>query len=174
MASIDLLARFSLFNPSFCECREENKKDGNVSEEAHGSWGSLITVMAERETEDERHERWSASDMAGISLQRWDESTYSAASALLLMWGCAITSSSRPRTEGLRVGEAGASWSEGRGSECITLWQTHMDCALNYCQSSSSQRPRIPHEDNWKCLDSTGKVRPGVDINRYKITYQKG
>lgn len=27
--------------------------------------------------------------------------------------------------------------------------QTHMDCALDYCQSSSSRRPWISHEDKW-------------------------
>ncbi len=130
VASIVFLARFSHFNPSSCERKEEEKKDGSVSEEAHGSWGSLITVTTERETEDERHERWSAADMAGISPQRWDESTYSAALALLLISGCDITSSSRPSTEGLWVGEAAASWSKGKGSECITLWPTN---AYGFC-----------------------------------------
>lgn len=141
------LARFSHFNPS-CECRKEKKKDGSVSMEAHSSWGSLITVMAERETEDERRERWSAADMAGISPEmRWINlfSGY----ALLLIWGCDITSCSIPKGSESVKQESKSKW---RGSECIVVRPTnvlYIDCALNYCQSSSSQRPLIPHEDNW-------------------------
>lgn len=164
VASIVFLAGFSHFNPSSCERKEEKKKDGSVSEEAHSSWGSLITVTVERETEDERHERWSAADMAGISLQRWDESTYSAALTLLLISGCDITSSSRPSTEGSesatqqRPGQKGGEVNASRSDR-----QTHMDCALNYCQSSSSQRPlnisrrQLSYESR-KCTDSSGKV----------------
>lgn len=69
---------------------KEKKKDGSVSKEAHSSWEPLITVMTGRETQDERQERWSAADMAGISRQRWDESTYSA--AMPCCWYMAVTS----------------------------------------------------------------------------------
>lgn len=66
------LARLSHFNPSSCETewKEGRKKDGSVSEEAHGSWRSLITVMTERngrwktcETERSRHGRDLSAEM---------------------------------------------------------------------------------------------------------------
>lgn len=131
------LARFSHFNPS-CECRKEKKKDGSVSMEAHSSWGSLITVMAERETEDERRERWSAADMAGISRQRWDESTYSAAT--LCCWYEAVTSHPAQYRRALsqwsrRVSQNGeevnALWSD-RQTYCISIvhWITASLAAL--------------------------------------------
>lgn len=60
-----LLARLSHFNPSSsCQReREGRKKDGSVSEEAHGSWGSLITVRAERASEGDRHAGWKTWEM---------------------------------------------------------------------------------------------------------------
>lgn len=120
VASIVFLATLSHFNPSSCETvqKGEGKKDGSVSEEAHGSWGSLITVMTERdrgwktwEMERSRHGRNLSRDEMNQPIQR----------PLLCCWYEAVTS----HPEGLSVGEAAASWSKGRGSECITLWPTN-------------------------------------------------
>lgn len=161
-----LLARFSRFNPS-CECRKEKKKDGSVSKEAHSSWGSLITVVVERETEDERHERWSAADMAGISRQRWDESTYSGY-ALLLIWGCDITSCSTPKGSESVKQESQSKW---RGSEGIVLWPTnvrigHQNAApgTQFPEALNTSWRQLNYGSG-KCSDFSGKVSlSGPDV----------
>lgn len=87
--------------------------------------------------------------MAEISLQRWDESAYSVAFALLLIWSCDITSCSRANTEALESakqehpGQKGGEVNASRSDQ-----QKHMDFALNYCQSRISQRPSVPGEDS--------------------------
>lgn len=113
--------------------------------------------------------------MAGISLQRWDESTYSAAFAFVAdmrLWHHIL-----PETERWRCWESvkqerpcKKKKKKGRGSECIVLW--HMDWALNYCQSSCSQRLRISHEE--LCMvkmfgvqRERQLIRPNVHMHRY-------
>ena len=141
------LARLSHFNPSSCETerKEGRKKDGSVSEEAHSSWRSLITVMTERNRK--------MKDMrAGAQQQRWqeslcrDEMNQPIQRPEFCCWYEAATS----LPEGLWVSKAATFWSKERRRECARLWPLNkiMDCALNYCQSSSSQGPRISHEDN--------------------------
>lgn len=157
-----LLARFSRFNPS-CECRKEKKKDGSVSEEAHSSWGSLITVVVERETEDERPERWSAADMAGISRQRWDESTYSGY-ALLLIRGCDITSCSTPKGSESVKQESQSKW---RGSEGIVLrptknvWIRHQNAA----------RPAVPRGPEYLMKTTESLDHENVQTSVVKSAY---
>lgn len=154
----------------------KRKKDGSVSEEAHGSWGSLITVMAAGETRGMKDTRDGVQQTWQESLSR-DEMNQpiQQPSLLLLIWGCDITSSPRRSADG-----AGSRWSrsvlvkkkkkKGRGSECIVLW--HMDWALNYCQSSGSQRLRISHEE--LCMvkmfgvqRERQLIRPNVHMHRY-------
>lgn len=85
----------------------KRKKDGSVSEEAHGSWGSLITVMAAGETRGMKDTRDGVQQTWQESLSR-DEMNQpiQQPSLLLLIWGCDITSSPRRSADG-----AGSRWS---------------------------------------------------------------
>ena len=133
-----------------CERREEEKERWECQ---RGGTQQLRVINhchgGGRDERDERHERWSAADMAGISLQRWDESTYSAAFAFVAdmrLWHHILPETERWRcSESVKQERPCKKEKKGRGSECIALW--HMDCALNYCQSSSSQRLWISHEE---------------------------
>lgn len=131
MASIVYLISFPFLSGVKTPRKQERKKDGGVSEEAHGSWGSLITVMTARDGgwKTSELERGGQESLAGISLQRSDESAHSAPFALLLIWGSDITSCSS--AELLKVSGA-----RGEVNTSQSGRQKHMGSALNYCQSS--------------------------------------
>lgn len=68
-----------------------------------------------------------------------------------------------PKTEALWVGEVNASRAD-----------RHMDCALSYCQSSSSQRPRIFHEDSRVIYHSNAQTPAGnVGLSNEQYTDRK-
>lgn len=175
VASIVFLAGFSHFNPSSCERKEEKKKDGSVSEEAQGSWGSLITVTTGRERERRRMKdtRDGAQQTWQESLSR-DEMNQPIQLPSLCCWYQAVTShppqdralkgyeSVKQQRPGQTGGEVNASCSDR---------QTHMDCALNYCQSSSSQRlPRISQTTElwfmkiYRLQWESQLIKPNVDM----------
>lgn len=146
VASIVSLARFSHFNPP-CECRKGEKERWECQQ---GSTQQLRVINhchdRERETEDERQERWSAADIAGISRQRWDESTYPA--AMLYCWYKAVTSHPARHQRALSQWCRRVSQNGEEVHALCSHRQTYMDYALKSCQSLSSQRPRISHYDN--------------------------
>lgn len=125
------LAAFSHFNPSSCETVQRGEKERWECQ--RGSTRQLRVINHRHDDEDERHERRSAADMAGTSLQRRDKSTDSANLRFVV--------DTTPRRHILREGRE--AWSE-RGGEANASRadrQTHTGCVLSYRRSSGSQRP---------------------------------
>lgn len=146
-----------------CERREEEKERWECQ---RGGTRQLRVINhchgGGRDERDERHERWSAADMAGISLQRWDESTYSAAFAFVAdmrLWHHIL-----PETERWRCWESvkqerpckkkkkkGGEVNASRSDIWIELWITASRAAprgSEYLMKSYVW---------WKCLESRGR-----------------
>lgn len=161
----------------------KRKKDGSVSEEAHGSWGSLITVMAAGETRGMKDTRDGVQQTWQESLSR-DEMNQpiQQPSLLLLIWGCDITSSPRRSADGAgsrcsrsvlvkKKKKKGGEVNASRSDIWIELWITASRAAprgSEYLMKSYVW---------WKCLESRGRGSfsdPMFTCTDTEITDQSG